>query len=166
MVLRAGRVQATGPVRNVLTPKVVTSVRGDVTFENIVRGVIVDDDRASGTARLAPLSGAPGDAPDVANLLTVPAVDAWRSGAAATYLVASEDVLLLRALPGAISARNVFAARVLGVETLRTDVLVRLQAGALEWRALVTPAAARELEIATGNELFIAVKTHSFTPFG
>jgi molybdate transport system ATP-binding protein len=163
VVLRAGRVEATGPVQNVLTPKLVTSVRGDATFENIVRGVVIDDDRASGTARLAPLSGG---APDVGTLLTVPAVDALRIGTEATYRVASEDVLLLRALPGAISARNVFAARVVAVETLRTDVLVRLQAGALEWRALVTPAAVRELEIAQGAELFIAIKTHSFDRLG
>jgi molybdate transport system ATP-binding protein len=166
VVLRAGRVQATGPVRNVLTPKLVTAVRGDATFENIVRGVVVDDDRASGTARLAPLSGAAGDAPDVAILLTVPAIEALRSGAEATYRVASEDVLLLRAHPGAISARNVFAARVVGVETLRTDVLIRLQAGVLEWRALVTPAAVRELEIVQGRELFVAIKTHSFARLG
>jgi molybdate transport system ATP-binding protein len=166
VVLRAGRVEATGPVHNVLTPKLVTSVRGDATFENIVRGIVIDDDRSSGTARLAPLSGEPDSAPDLATPLTVPAVEALRSGAEATYRVASEDVLLLRALPGAISARNVLAARVVAVETLRTDVLVRLQAGALEWRALVTPAAVRELEIAPGAELFIAIKTHSFARLG
>jgi molybdopterin-binding protein len=49
---------------------------------------------------------------------------------------------------------------------LRTDVLIRLEAGALEWRALVTRAAVHELEIAPGSELLVAIKTHSFERLG
>ena len=166
VVLRAGRVEATGPVLNVLTPKLVASVRGDATFENIVHGVVADVDGEAGTAKLTPLVAASGQPASGAPLLTVPAFRGLQRGAQATYRVASEDVLLLRGAPAGISARNVFAARVIGVETLRTDVLVRLQAGTLEWRALVTAAAVHELEIAPQGELFIAIKTHSFDRLG
>ena len=166
VVLRAGRVEATGPVRNVLTPKLVTSVRGDATFENIVHGIVTDIDGEAGTAKLTLLIAASGQVASGAPLLTVPAPQGVQRGGQATYRVASEDVLLLRGAPAGISARNVFAARVIGVETLRTDVLVRLETGTQEWRALVTPAAVRELEIAAGCALYIAIKTHSFDRLG
>jgi molybdate transport system ATP-binding protein len=165
VVLRGGRVQATGPVRYVLTPKVVTSVRGDATFENVVRGVIVDVDAEAGTARLAPLNGAGREDPVATPSLTVPA-SGVRKDAPAMFRVASEDVLLLSGAPSGISARNVFAARVTHVETLGTDVLVRLESGGIEWRALITLAAVRDLAIAKGGELIVAIKTHSFERLG
>ena len=166
VLLRAGRVEATGPVRYVLTPKLVTSVRHDATFENIVHGVIIAVDDDAGTAMLAPLTAVSRERAPEATPLTVPGGHALRAGSPATYRVRSEDVLLLRGAPVGISARNVFPARVVGVETLRTDVLVRLASSALEWRALVTAAAVRELEIVTGSELFVAIKTHSFERLG
>jgi molybdate transport system ATP-binding protein len=166
VILRAGRVEATGPVRNVLTPKLVTSVRGDATFENIVQGIVIAVDGEIGTAMLAPLVAASGERAPEAPPLTVPSGHGLRTGSHATYRVASEDVLLLRGAPAGISARNVFMARVTGVETLRPHVLVRLEGGALEWRALVTAAAVSELEIAQGSELLVAIKTHAFERLG
>ena len=166
VVLRAGRVEATGPVRYALTPKLVASVRGDATFENIVHGEIIAVDGDAGTATLAPLVTASGERALEARPLTVRSGQGVRTGSHATYRVASEDVLLLRGAPAGISARNVFAARVVGVEQLGTDVLVRLEAGAIEWRALVTSAAVRELAIAVGGELYLAIKTHAFERLG
>ena len=166
VVMRAGRVEATGPVRYVLTPKLVSSVRGDATFENIVHGVLIAMDAAAATATLEPLVTASGQPAGGAPMLTVPCRPGLRPGSRVTYRVASEDVLLLRGAPDAISARNVCSARVTGVETLRNDVLVRLETGALEWRALVTAAAVRELAIAPETELFLAIKTHSFELLG
>jgi molybdate transport system ATP-binding protein len=166
VLLRAGRVEATGPVRYVLTPKLVKSVRGDATFENIVHGMVTAIDAEAGTVALTPLVADSGTRADSAPVLTVPSGHGLRAGGQATYRVASEDVLLLRGSPAGISARNVFSARVVGLETLGTDVLVRLEAGTLEWRALVTTAAVRELAIAPGSELFLAIKTHSFERLG
>ncbi|HMI82870.1 MAG TPA: molybdenum ABC transporter ATP-binding protein [Polyangiaceae bacterium] len=166
VVMRAGRVEATGPVRYVLTPKLVSSVRGDATFENIVHGVVTAIDVDAGTARLAPHVAPSDESGSPPPTLTVPTGHGLRVGSHATYRVASEDVLLLRGSPAGISARNVFSARVTGIETLRTDVLVRLEASALEWRALVTAAAVRELAIAPGGELFVAIKTHSLERLG
>jgi molybdate transport system ATP-binding protein len=166
VVLRAGRVEATGPVRYVLTPKLVTSVRVDATFENIVHGIVAEVDDDAGTAKLTPLLTPSGQEALGAPSLTVPIFQGIQRSGQATYRVASEDVLLLRGAPAGISARNVFAARVVGLETLRHDVLVRLEAGTIEWRALVTPAAVRELEIAVDRELFLAIKTHSFDRLG
>ena len=164
VVLRAGRVEATGPSRYVLTPKLVTAVRGDATFENVVRGVVTHVDTEAGTAKLAPVAN--GTADVATTPLTVPSTGDLRNGAPAIYRIASEDVLLLKGAPTGISARNVFPARVVHVETLRSDVLVRLEGGGLEWRALVTPAAMRELEIARDVELVVALKTHSFERLG
>ncbi|MET0591221.1 MAG: molybdenum ABC transporter ATP-binding protein [Polyangiaceae bacterium] len=164
VVLRAGRVEATGPARYVLTPKLVTAVRGDATFENVVRGVVTDVDVDAGTAKLVPVANGASDS--ARTPLTVPYGSDLRSGGHAIFRIASEDVLLLKGTPAGISARNVFAARVVHVETLRNDVLVRLEGGGLEWRALVTPAAMRDLDIARDAELIIALKTHSFERLG
>jgi molybdate transport system ATP-binding protein len=165
VVLRGGRVEATGSVHNVLTPKLVTAVRGDATFENVVPGVVTDVDGETGTVTLAPL--APSSLSERKPLtLTVPGGAGVRPGRPETYRVASEDVLLLRGAPAGISARNVFAGQVIGIEAIGTDVLVRLEAGALEWRALITRTAVRELEMTVGSELFIAIKTHSFERLG
>jgi molybdopterin-binding protein len=167
VVLRAGRVEATGPARYVLTPKLVTAVRNDATFENVVCGAVTDVDGEAGTAKLAPLATGTNGASDAAPTpLTVPSGNELRTGTQAIFRVASEDVLLLKGEPTAISARNVFPGRVVHVETLRRDVLVRLVAGGLEWRALVTPAAVRDLHIARDAELIVAIKTHSFERLG
>ena len=56
------------------------------------------------------------------------------------YRVASEDILLLRSRPDGISARNVLRGRVLEVESVGQDVVVRVETSGLEWRALVTEA--------------------------
>jgi molybdate transport system ATP-binding protein len=165
IVLRAGRVEAVGRASDVLTPRLVTSVRGDATFENIVHGVIDSVDEDTGTAMLTPIATRSTD-DDAAPRLTVPARPISSPGRHAIYRVASEDVLLLRSAPEGISARNVFSATCVAVEPLAHERLVRLQRGGVEWRATVTSQAARELTIEAGRILFVAIKTHSFEPLG
>ena len=56
IVLREGRVEAKGPARDVLTPKLLASMPGAPTLENVIDGLIVEVRPDAGTATLrAPL---------------------------------------------------------------------------------------------------------------
>jgi molybdate transport system ATP-binding protein len=160
ILLRRGQLIGKGPVRETLAPRALAAFPGEVTFENIVDGIIVTTDAGAGTASLAP-AGSTRRTEDRTFRLSVPGAPDLAPGMAATYRVASEDVLLLRGPTAGISARNVLDATVLTVEPLGSDALVVLEAEGLEWRALVTPAAVRELELGPGAPVRMAIKTHS-----
>jgi molybdate transport system ATP-binding protein len=166
IVLRAGRVEAKGPARDILTPRLLSAFHRDATFENVVDGIVIENDLEDGTAILVPTAAGPSDSPTGELTLTVPGAADLRAGQRATFRVASEDILLLRGKLDGISARNVLGCQVLDVETFGADAVVRVETSGLEWRVRVTPAAVRELDIAAGRTLWIAIKTHTFERMG
>jgi molybdate transport system ATP-binding protein len=166
LLLRAGRVEGKGPARDVLTPRLLASFHDDATFENIIDGVVIETQPESGTAVITPSGAGPSDSPTGELTLAVPGTSDLGIGHRATYRVASEDILLLRNQPDGISARNVLRGRVLEVESVGRDAIVRIETSGLEWRARVTPAAVRELVIESGQELWVAIKTHTFERLG
>jgi molybdate transport system ATP-binding protein len=166
VVLRAGRVEAKGPAREILTPKVLAPVHGEATFENIVDGVIMETNPEAGTAVLVPVGAGPSDSPTGELTLAVPGSSDLAVGQRATYRVASEDILLLRTKPDGISARNVLRGSVLDIEPSGRDAVVGVETSGLEWRVRLTPAAVRELELDPGREIWIAIKTHTFERLG
>jgi molybdate transport system ATP-binding protein len=94
--------------------------------------------------------------------LVVPAEDADPSSSLAVFAVSPEDVLVSsRPLEG-ISARNVLPGAVVALEIGETSGWARIRAQGIEWNALVTKEAVRELELAPGRPAWIAVKTHVF----
>jgi molybdate transport system ATP-binding protein len=166
LVLRAGRVEVKGSAREVLTPRTLSSFHGDATFENVVDGTVIETHPEAGTAMLVPAGSGPTDSPTGELMLAVPGTPDLRVGHRATYRIASEDILLLRSRPDGISARNVLLGRVVDVENLGPDAIVRIETSGLEWRARVTPAAVRDLVIEAGQELWLAIKTHTFERLG
>ncbi len=176
VVLRAGRVEAKGPARDILTPRLLSAVHRDATFENIIDGIVIENDPDAGTAVLVPsgpVSGptsradaGPSNSPTGELTLTVPGRMDLRAGQRATFRVASEDILLLRGKLEGISARNVLSCQVLDVETFGADAIVRVETSGIEWRVRVTPAAVRDLDIEVGRTLWIAIKTHTFERMG
>jgi molybdate transport system ATP-binding protein len=76
----------------------------------------------------------------------------------------AHDVLLARERPRAISARNVFAARVRGIEPAAGAALVALDDPPL--RALVNADAIRELGIAPGAEVVVIAKRTAIVCLG
>jgi molybdate transport system ATP-binding protein len=166
LILRSGRVEVKGPARELLTPRLVASFDGEATFENIVDGIVIETLPDSGTAMLAPAGAGPTDSPTGELTLSVPGTPDLKIGHRVTYRVASEDILLLRGKPEGISARNILRGRVMEVENLGSEAIVRVATSGLEWRARVTPAAVRELVIDAGQELWVAIKTHTFQRLG
>lgn len=123
----------------------------EARFDNILAGALeADDTRGTGSLRV-------GEA-----LLAVPLEDSAAAAPVAVYAVAPEDILISsRPLPG-VSARNVLAGAVVSLELSDAGGWARIRAAGIEWNALITRAAAEELELAPGRPAWIAVKTHAF----
>jgi molybdate transport system ATP-binding protein len=151
LLLRLGRVEAHGPARQVLAAERLAALDPQASFENVLDGILVGTE-SEGIARLQVGAGP---------ALAVPAAGDLPLGGPATYAVRAEDVLLSSRPPEGISARNVLPGRIIALESVGREVLVRLDAGAVEWRAKLTPAAIRELGLQIGQNAWLVVKTHS-----
>jgi molybdate transport system ATP-binding protein len=83
-------------------------------------------------------------------------------GEAPMAWVRADNVLLARVAPSGLSARHVWPAQIdaLTQET-ETSVLIRMRADSGILFARVTPAAAAELELARGGDVWAIVKAHS-----
>ncbi|HTY43502.1 MAG TPA: molybdenum ABC transporter ATP-binding protein [Thermoanaerobaculia bacterium] len=149
LVLREGSVVFAG------TPEAALAAMGredpEARFDNILAGRL-DEARAGGAGsfRVGDLE------------LAVPGEDADHPAAAAVYCVAPEDVLVSTHPLEGVSARNVLSGRVTAVDPSGANAWTRIAAGGLEWTARVTRAAAEELGLVPGVDVWIAVKTHAF----
>jgi molybdate transport system ATP-binding protein len=152
LLLQDGRVLAAGPVSDVLAAHRVEAVDPGASFDNIFDGVLERDPGEEGVGRLATPRGA---------MILVPVDPGFPLGRA-VFSVAPEDVLLsVRALDG-ISARNVFEGIVAGIDRFPTDAIVHVTAAGLAWRAHLTAGSVKDLGLAPGRRVWIAIKTRSF----
>jgi molybdate transport system ATP-binding protein len=151
LVLREGRVHAQGKPRALLAGALAEEE--DVSgLENLIRGRVAARDDAGGITRVESDDGIAVSLP----LLDDP------PGARVTLAVRAEDVLVARERPSGLSARNVYAARVLSAERVGRDVNLACAVGKGEpWIVRLTPAAVAALDLAPGREVWLAVKSHS-----
>ncbi len=157
LVLKDGAVLAHGPAERVLGAGghagALATLDPDVRFDNVIAGTIAAVDEAAGIAHLAIADGLH---------LAVPAPAGATAGRRAAYAVPAEDVLVsIHPLAG-ISARNILAGQVTALDAIGRDAIVGISAAGRAWRARLTPAAARELGLAPGLPVWIAIKTHAF----
>ncbi len=152
LLLREGAVEAYGPAASLLASP---TLAGDAAagIENLLPGRVTVHDPAGGVTRVAVGAGV---------VLAVPLASV-APGAAVTLSVRAEDVLVAAEPVQGLSARNVLAARVLALERLGHDVLLRCEpaAGGQPWLARLTPSAVESLRLATGSTVWLAVKSHS-----
>ena len=71
------------------------------------------------------------------------------------------DIMLAVERPHAISARNVFAGRLLAVERRGATVIIRVDAGGARFESQVTPQAAEELRLQPDRQVWLVIKTYS-----
>ena len=85
-----------------------------------------------------------------------------------TLAVRAEDVLVAVAPVVGLSARNVYAGRILSIERTGVDVTLRcaLDPGDVEVLARITPAAVAALGLRAGGPVWLAVKSHSISLLG
>ena len=151
LLMRAGRIEASGPAASLLSSRRLATIDPLASFDNVLEGV-VEAGGSSGTARLCLPGG---------GVLFVPA---GGPAGRAVYSLAPEDVLLAAHPLDRVSARNVLAGEVDSVDLRGGDALVFARAGGVSWRAHLTEEAVRELDLAPGRPVWLAIKTQAFRP--
>ena len=157
LVIDAGQVVAQGdPAGLLATALAETSRRG---IENVLVARIDAHDQAGGVTRVTTASG---------TLLAVPLASERPVGASATLEVPAEDVLVAVGQPQGLSARNLVPVRIATIERLGPDVLIRgvSQPADERWLARLTPAAVTGLGLAVGQNVWLAIKSHSIRWLG
>jgi len=149
VLLEEGRVVAAGPAGEVLTRRGLPRGPHAGRHANVARGVVARHDPESGVTAVELERG---------GTVLVPHDAALAAGAPVVLAVDAEEVIVSVAEPAGLSARNVVAAAVDALEEEAGSIYVR--AGG--WVARLTPAAARELGLAPGRRVWMAVKSHSW----
>lgn len=151
--LDAGKIVDRGPPLDVLARRgsadSASSRIDDV--RNVFRGVISGQSVDRGETFVA-LDGGP--------TLVVPFLGR-EDGAAVTFTVRADDVLLARGPIAGLSARNVIAGRVARLVPHGADVEVIATTGSVEWIVSVVKPAVAALDLREGVEVHLIVKARS-----
>lgn len=147
VMMQAGRVVQQGPVFDVLSSPDAMLFLGVREAGSILRAQVVShEDDGLSVLR----SGA--------GLLELPGVDA-AVGDSVRVRILARDVILARARPQAMSARNVFETQILQIERGRgPGVAVVLGAGQDRLMARITDRSCNELGLETGQRIFAILK--------
>jgi molybdate transport system ATP-binding protein len=153
LLLRGGAIEAQGPPLALLSSDALVRASED-GLENLFPGRVDSHDEAAGVTRVVIDPGLG---------VAVPLARERIPGTALTLAIRAEDVLVATELPRGLSARNVYAARIVSEERTGADFTLRLET--LEprtaWLARLTPGAVTSLGIGVGMPVWIAVKSHS-----
>ena len=153
VVLDEGRVTAAGPTSDILARIGVPSLTGERDAGAVLATEVAAHDPVFG---LTTLSTAAGD-------LQVPRLDR-PVGSRLRVQVSARDVMLSLSRPAGLSALNVLAGTVTGIEVERDGAAaeVRLDCGGAPLLARVTRKSAAALALAPGTPVFAVVKTVAF----
>jgi molybdate transport system ATP-binding protein len=147
--LHRGEVRASGRARAILDqPGFLSAEAGDGS-ENVVRVRIVSHDAAGGVTGAVLEDETP---------ITIPHLPESSPGSQVVLATGAEEVLVATQPPQGLSARNVVAGRVDDLMAVAGSVYVRVG----PWRARLTPAAVKELDLAVGRQVWLVVKSHSW----
>ncbi len=143
LLLREGRVVASGPIGATLAPAQLAEIAASTAFDTVVDGVLED-----GQLRLD------------AGALVVPVAREERGRA--TFAIGAEEIIVSLEPLRRVSARNVVEGEVVGVTDLHGDRLVTVRSLGVDFRARLTASACDELAIAAGARVWLLLKTHAF----
>jgi molybdate transport system ATP-binding protein len=158
LTLHEGRVQASGEPRALLGG-LASEAEVEAGIENLLAGHVVSHDEAGGITRVRTTTGLE---------VSVTLSPERPVGAPVTLAVRAEDVLVAVAPVTGLSARNVYAGRILSIERTGVDVILRcaLDPGGVEMLARITPAAVAALGLTAEGPVWLAVKSHSISLLG
>jgi molybdate transport system ATP-binding protein len=153
VVLRDGELEAQGAPLEMLATAGFRR-EAEAGLENIRLGTVVAHDEAGGITRVRLAEGGE---------LSAPLARRRAPGSPVTVSVRAEDVLVTMAPPSGLSARNVYATRVVTLVRTGDDVTLRCApaAGGAPWLVRVTPSAVSALGLEAEGEAWIAIKSHS-----
>jgi molybdate transport system ATP-binding protein len=155
LLLRDGGVEAQGrPMTLLGSPGLVREAESGV--ENLLVGRVVAHDPEGGVTTVEVAGGL---------RVAAPLARGRPTGTSVTLAIRAEDILVGTEAPRSLSARNLYEARLAGLERTGDDVTLRcaVNAGdaAQEWIVRVTPSAVAALGLHAGRSVFLAVKSHS-----
>jgi len=151
IVLENGGVAAQGTPHQVMTAPRQEMVAQLAGFENIFEATVRAADEARGTMTCR-LAGSPVE-------LETPLVRA-EVGSHLRIAIRAGDILLATAQPHRLSARNLIPGRVVSLEQRDVIVSAKVDCG-VEMEVHLTLAARDALELQTGGEVWLVLKTHS-----
>lgn len=153
IVLDAGRIVAQGTPHEVIAAPQQETVAQLVGFENVFDAVVdsVHPERGTMLCRVR-ADGAP-------VLLETPLVRGG-AGSALRVGIRAGDILLATAPPVGLSARNVIPGRISSLEQRDVIVSARVKCR-VEMEVHLTLAARDSLQLETGKEVWLVIKTHS-----
>jgi molybdate transport system ATP-binding protein len=154
IVLDRGRIAAQGTPHQVMSAPMQETVAQLAGFENIFDAEVdaVSPERGTMTCRI------PGNDGGVV-LLETPLVRV-DAGSALRIGIRAGDILLATSLPVGLSARNVIPGRIQSLEQRDVIVVARINCG-VEMEVHLTLAARDALQLTSGKEVWLVIKTHS-----
>lgn len=151
VTMQEGRVRESGVPRSVLDAPHTVALAQAAGFENLLEGHVLEQRPDDGVMRVA----LDGDHCE----LEIP-LGLAKPGEPVEVAIRAGDILLAKEAPRGLSARNVLPGIVESMETRGTMVVVEVNAG-VRFMVHVTPGAVRSLELRTGQEVWLVLKTHS-----
>jgi molybdate transport system ATP-binding protein len=154
IVLDCGRIAAQGTPHQVMSAPMQETVAQLAGLENIFDAEVdaVSTERGTMTCRI------PGNDGGVV-LLETPLVRV-DAGSALRIGIRAGDILLATSLPVGLSARNVIPGRIQSLEQRDVIVVARINCG-VEMEVHLTLAARDALQLTSGKEVWLVIKTHS-----
>lgn len=148
-----GRITAAGEPSEIFSGPVTASVARLTGVENVFDGNVIRRNSEAGTmaVRIRDESGE--------SELVIPLAKENRSDRV-RVAIRSGDILLATEELRSTSARNILCGEIRTIEARSNLVLVRVQSG-VTWAVSVTAQAVRELRLAPGQQIWLAIKTHS-----
>src|SRR5262249_16022245 len=146
-----GRVRESGAPRAVLDAPRSVELAQAAGFENVLSAKVLEHRPADGVMRVS--------LENAACEIEIPLGEA-EPGSEVRVAIRARDILLATEAPHFLSARNVLPGTIASIETRGALVDVRVQAGA-SFLVHVTTGAVRSLDLAPGQLIWLAIKTHS-----
>ena len=155
MVFEAGKLLAQGTPYEVLQAPRQEAIAELTGVENLFDGVVLALHETEGTMTCN-LAGALGGGQ---LRLEVP-LAAVEPGARVRIGIRAGDILLATSAPKDISARNVLSGRLVALTRRDITVVAQVDCGVL-FEVHLTPAAETSLQLHTGRQVWVVLKTHS-----
>jgi 2-aminoethylphosphonate transport system ATP-binding protein len=158
IVLDAGRIVAQGTPHEVMTAPTQETVAQLAGFENIFDAEVetVSPERGTMTCRIIMRDSAS----DVRPILLETPLVRVSAGSALRIGIRAGDILLATSVPVGLSARNVIPGRIQSLEQRDVIVVARVNCG-VEMEVHLTLAARDALQLASGKDVWLVIKTHS-----
>jgi molybdate transport system ATP-binding protein len=155
LLLRDGQVEAHGPALDLLASPALSEAAA-AGIENLLRGRVSAHDEQGGTTRVLVEDG---------TTVTVPLAPSRAVGALVTLAIRAEDIVVAIEPPHGLSARNVVEARLVAIDRVGRDSLLRCDptgtSGGRPWLVRTTGSAAAALGLGAGKTVWLAIKSHS-----